>query len=82
MANRFERAKVYTEKYRDILLPCKYCGNTDVRIVSDRTIFPPRDGWSVCCSTPKCDCTATYTKVKDAIQRWNEMQSGKEDIHV
>lgn len=73
MAKRFEKAKEYTEKYKNQLLPCRYCGNTDIRIVSDRTIFPSpsRDGWSVCCSTKSCDCTNVYTSVKKAIEAWN-----------
>lgn len=79
MANRFKKAKEYTERYRGLLLPCCFCGNTDILIVSDRMIFPPKDGWFVACSTPKCDCTGTYSKVKDAIQRWNEMQNRKDE---
>lgn len=71
MANRFEQAKKFTEKYKRLLPPCRYCGNTDIRIVSDRTIVNPRNGWSVCCMTPKCDCTGVYTSVKDAIEAWN-----------
>lgn len=79
MAKRFERAKAYTEKYRAVLLPCRYCGNTDIRIVSDRTgLAPSRDGWSVCCQTEKCDCTGTYKSVRDAVNRWNEMQKEAE----
>lgn len=74
MAKRFDKAKEYTEKYRHLLLPCRWCGNTDIRIVSDRMLFPPKDGWSVCCSTHACDCTSTYTSVREAIERWNEKQ--------
>lgn len=71
MAKRFEKAKYYTQKYKSILKPCKYCGNTDIRIVSDRTMFPPKDGWSVCCMTDKCGCVGIYTSVKKAIELWN-----------
>lgn len=72
MAKRFELAKKYTEKYKHLLLPCRYCGNTDIRIVSDRTVFTkPTNGWSVCCATSACDCTGVYTHVKDAIETWN-----------
>lgn len=74
MANRFEMAKKYTEKYKQILLPCQFCGNEDVRIVSDRSVFGSRNLWGVCCQTPKCDCTGSYISVKDAVKRWNEMQ--------
>lgn len=78
MAKRFEKAKEYTEKYKDILLPCKWCGNNDIRIESDRMIFPSKDGWSVCCATRSCDCTGIYLSVKDAVNRWNEMQGVKD----
>lgn len=79
MARRFEKAKEYTAKYRGALLPCRNCGNTDIRIESDRMVYPPKDGWSVCCSTPRCDCTAVYPSVRAAVKRWNEMQSMKEE---
>lgn len=72
MAKRFEKAKVYTEKYKSVLLPCRFCHNPDIRIVSERGMFPPRDEWSVVCMTPKCDCTRGYTSVKAAIAAWNE----------
>jgi hypothetical protein len=73
VAGRFEKAKKYTEKYKEKLLPCKECGGTDIRIVSDRMMFlKPRDGWSVCCGEPKCDCTGVYSSVKEAVKRWNE----------
>lgn len=78
MAKRFEKAKEYTEKYKSILLPCKWCGNNDIRIKSDRMMFPPKDGWCVCCATSSCDCTRTYLSVKDAVNRWNEMQGVKD----
>ncbi len=65
MAKRFEKAKYYTEKYKSILNPCKYCGNKDIRIASDT------DGWSVVCMTKSCDCTGVYTSVKKAIEVWN-----------
>lgn len=71
MAKRFEKAKYYTEKYKKTLTPCRYCGNADILVVSDRTIFPPKDGWSVCCSTHNCDATGVYTSVKEAIEAWN-----------
>ena len=52
--------------------------NKDIRIMSDRTILSnPKDGWFVSCQTPHCDCTDTYTSVKKAIEKWNEMQKGK-----
>lgn len=71
MSKRFELAKQYTEKYKDRLHPCKYCGNKDVRVVSDRQILGvPCDVWSVCCSTPYCDCTGSYRSVKDAVACW------------
>ena len=73
MAKRFEKAKYYTEKYKNILNPCKYCGNTDIRIASDRSILEkPCNTWSVVCTTPACDCTGEYTSVNEAIKHWNE----------
>lgn len=39
IAKRFEKAKEYTAKYRGVLSPCRHCGNTDIRIASDRSIF-------------------------------------------
>ena len=74
MARRFEQAKKYTEKYKSSLKPCRICGNKDVRICSERGIFPPCNLWSVSCSTYACDCTGAYPFVKQAIMRWNEMQ--------
>lgn len=73
MAKRFEKAKAYTEKYKHLLQRCPYCGDTDIRIVSDKTSVwdNPRDGYSVCCTTPCCDCTAVFTSVKKAIAEWN-----------
>lgn len=75
MSKRFEKAKMYTEKYKDILLPCRICGNKDIRVCSDRSVFSPKDMWSVCCSTHSCDCTGMYDTVKEAVKKWNEMQS-------
>lgn len=87
MAKRFEKAKAYTEKYKHLLQPCQECGNTDIHIVSDKMgVFgDSRDGWSVVCSTPRCDCTQPFTSVKKAIEAWNthrkhtlkEIRSGK-----
>ena len=75
MAKRFELAKEYTRKFGHRLLPCRFCGNADIRIESDRIMFPvSKDGWFVCCSTHACDCTGTSTSVHAAINRWNEMQ--------
>lgn len=70
MAKRFERAKEYTQKYKSQLLPCKWCHGTDIRITSDRTIFNPRNVWSVDCSCG--NCVYGLVRVKDAVQRWNE----------
>ena len=78
MAKRFEKAIYYTEKYKSILKPCKYCGNKDIRIVSERTYeWNAKDGWSVCCSTQNCDFTIPYTSVKKAIEKWNERHKNK-----
>lgn len=41
MAKRFEKAKYYTEKYKDVLLPCKHCGNR-------KLLLRPREGfWAI-----------------------------------
>ena len=88
MSKRYEYAKAYTEKYKSQLKPCRWCGNTDIHITTDRlTIVTNSDkavsnaqcktinGWSVVCSTPNCDCTGVHTSVRNAIKQWNEMQS-------
>ena len=94
MSKRYEQAKAYTEKYRGKLSPCRICGNTDIRIASDRESVVVgadrraetarvkyRNVWSVVCSTYCCDCTRNYTSVKAAVDRWNEMQNkGQENI--
>ena len=74
MSLRYRKAQEYTEKYRGKLVPCKYCGNTDIRIVSDRGIFDNSYCWSVCCSTKNCDFTIDKRLFK-AINRWNERHS-------
>lgn len=75
MAKRFVKAKEYTKKYKNVLLPCKWCGNKKIIIASQRTVFPAKDGWSVCCSTHNCDITATYPSVKKAVEAWNAKQT-------
>lgn len=75
MAKRFEKAKYYTEKYKNILLPCKHCGNRKIVIASEKSLLGDnKDYWAVCCSTPACDCTGDYTSVRAAVNSWNEMQ--------
>lgn len=74
MAKRFEKAREYTQKYKPILLPCKECGCEDIKILSDRTIFNPKNVWSVSCSN--CgECVYGFARVNDAVQRWNEKMS-------
>ena len=75
MGKRFEKADEYTRKYKKDLLPCRACGSTDIRIVSDRELFPPRNVWGVVCTKKNCECTGTSTSVKDVIRRWNELNS-------
>lgn len=70
MAKRFDKAKEYTEKYKDMLAPCKYCGSSDVIITSERVVGETR--WTVNCTTHACDCTAFCTSVKEAVKKWNE----------
>lgn len=80
MSRRFEKAREYTEKYKDILLPCHICGNKEIWIVSDKEIFPPkRNVWSVVCTKAACECTGTYTGVKEAIRHWNEINRRKNE---
>lgn len=67
MAMRFEKAKEYTRKYKGILGRCKYCGNQDIRIFSTAD-----NKWFVACMTKSCDCTGSYTSVKNAIKQWND----------
>ena len=88
MSKRYEQAKIYTEKYKSQLKPCRWCGNTDIHIATDRLTVVINDdravsnarcktvnAWAVVCSTRNCDCTGAYTSVRKAIERWNEMQS-------
>ena len=95
MSKRFEQAKTYTEKYRDKLLPCRYCGNADIRIASDRETYivgedrsvytariRSRNAWSVVCSTPNCDCSGIYTNVREAVEEWNERQRSKNAVLI
>ena len=88
MSKRFEQAKAYTKKYKDKLSPCRFCGNTDIRIASDRESVIVgtdrkaygtvrvryRNVWAVVCSTYRCDCTRNFTSVRKAIDHWNERQ--------
>lgn len=77
MAKRFEKAREYTEKYKNVLLPCKHCKSKEIIINSDRLpLYDNKNYWSVNCSTIGCDCTGFYTSVKEAVNRWNEMQGG------
>lgn len=88
MSKRFEQAKAYTEKYKNMLSPCSVCGNTDVRIVSDResvvvgtdrsvhsVVTKTRNVWFVACATPCCDCARSSTSVREVIKNWNNQQS-------
>lgn len=77
MAERFKKAKAYTEKYKHLLQPCKECGSTDVRIMSDRTMGVSRDTFFVSCQTPHCDCTDSYTSVLKAIEKWNRQKENR-----
>ena len=79
MSLRYEQAKQYTERYKNKLLPCAVCKSEDVRICTDRTIFPkPQNVWFVACQTPNCDCTDSFTSVKQAVARWNDMQKERQ----
>ena len=80
MSKVYDLARKYTEKYKDSLQPCKYCGNTEITITRDRGIFDNRYYWSVNCSTHACDFTGGHTSIKQAIKTWNDKHSGKGDI--
>lgn len=70
MSKRYALARQYTAKYKSMLKPCRYCGNTDIYILSDRTIYNPKNVWSVTCGTDHCD-SVTADTVKEAIDKWN-----------
>lgn len=77
MAKRFDKAREYTEKYKSMLLPCKYCGSEDIIITSERMVMnDSHNYWCVGCTTHACDCTGFYTSVKEAIKNWNKKQGG------
>lgn len=79
MSKRYEKSRQYTEKYKNLLLPCRICGNKSINIVIDRMIFLKKYGYSVCCSTDKCDCIGVYLSVKEAVEKWNNMQKEKQN---
>ena len=70
MSKRFEKARHYTALYKSYLAPCKYCGNTDIQISSDRGYPDPKYYWSVNCMTDNCDFTID-TSIRRAIAKWN-----------
>lgn len=71
MAKRFERAREYTQKYKHLLHPCKWCDSYDIEIQSDRSIFSYQNIWNVVCTN--CgNCVCGEPKVKDAVKRWND----------
>jgi len=79
LARRFELAKYYTKKYSNILLPCRFCKNNDVHVVSERSVFPPKDVWAVVCGT--CgDCTGDDTSVKKVVEHWNSKEFRSKQI--
>lgn len=83
MSKRFEDAKRMTEKYRSRLIPCSYCGSTDIRVTSEREIFgidgkPARYYWGVSCPTRDCDC-ATDFSIHKAIKKWNFQQMRRKE---
>lgn len=71
MAKRFEKAKEYNKKYGHLLSECPSCRSKKVEIQSERTIFQPRDAWSISCTN--CgDCVYGRTSVREAIKTWND----------
>lgn len=76
MSKRYELAKKYNEKYRSSLKPCHHCGSKNIYITTDRTIFNPKNVWSVNCAD--CgDCVAFKDSVKEAIEIWNREDKGE-----
>lgn len=73
MAKRFDKAREYTKKYKNMLLPCKVCGNKEITITSD--IFCGKYYWCVNCSTKGCNYCSD-TSITKVIKKWNEEQSG------
>jgi hypothetical protein len=71
MSKRFEKARLYTEKYKGKLSPCPECGNTDIQIWSD--IFDGKYMWSVNCMTWACQYTWS-TSLKKAIEKWEDLK--------
>lgn len=80
MSKRYEQAKQYTEKYKEVLAPCKYCGSIDIIITSERNLG--KNCWTVNCTTHACDCTAFCTSVKDAVKKWNAKHKRGEQYEV
>ena len=87
MSKIYEKTRTLSKKYKDKLLPCKYCGNANIVIALDRESIPfinpdgKRDSrgtryvWYVACSTRACDCGPSFSCVKKAVAAWNERQS-------
>ena len=70
MSQRYIKAAEYTAKYKKDLLPCRHCKGTNTRIVSERTVFDPKNVWYVACCD--CgDCASDSTSVRQAIKNWN-----------
>lgn len=70
MAIRFQKARMYTEKFKSQFAPCKFCGNTDIQIWTETETFGGKPYWTVCCMTPNCDAIR-IDRIKDAVRRWN-----------
>lgn len=77
MSKRYDLARKYTHKYKNILNPCKYCGNPEIVITTDRGLFVGKYSWSVNCSTTGCDYVSD-TSIKKAVAKWNEKHNRAE----
>lgn len=73
MSKRFDDAKRYTKKYREKLLPCRYCGGKKIWIASERSTFMPRNVWIIGCENCK-DCGGYFTSVREAVKQWNSQE--------
>ena len=76
MAVRFDKAKMYTEKFKGQFLPCRYCGNTDIRVWTETETIGGKPFWTVCCMTVYCD-SIRVDRIRDAVKMWNKRHSVK-----
>lgn len=74
MAARYDKAKMYTERFKGQFIPCRYCGNTDIRVWTETETFGGKPYWTVNCMTEFCD-TIRVNRIRDAVRLWNNRHS-------